>query len=71
MKLIARKAFFNSNYEMLHHEQAALLNSLHKHIDTLTEVIHAGLLVHGKLCQAEMRPFHATLQKFFVKNVGL
>jgi hypothetical protein len=56
---------------MRHPEHTALLDSLRAQIETLTEVLHAGLLIHAKHCLVEMRPFHATLQKFFVRNVRL
>lgn len=63
-----RKVFFSTQYVSHHPEEEALLSNLREAIDRQAGIIHQCLLLHSQLCPLEMRPFHATLIRFFKQN---
>lgn len=63
-----RNAFLNPAYLEEHPNQHHPVQMLRQAIDHQTTVINASLQLHQYLCPPEMKAFHATLHKFFVKN---
>ncbi|EFP83337.2 hypothetical protein PGT21_031228 [Puccinia graminis f. sp. tritici] len=63
-----RNVFLTPNYLEEHPQQVHPVQMLRQAIDHQTTVINASLQLHQYLCPPEMKAFHATLHKFFVKN---
>lgn len=63
-----RNAFLDPSYLEQHPNQSQPVQILRQVIDNQTTVINSCLQLHEFLCPPEMKSFHATLHKFFVKN---
>ncbi|WAR56682.1 hypothetical protein PtB15_7B532 [Puccinia triticina] len=63
-----RNVFLSPSYLEEHPNQYHPVQMLRQAIDHQTTVINASLQLHQYLCPPEMKGFHATLHKFFVKN---
>ncbi|KAI7952095.1 hypothetical protein MJO28_007779 [Puccinia striiformis f. sp. tritici] len=63
-----RNVFLSPSYLEEHPSQQHPVQMLRKAIDHQTTVINASLQLHQYLCPPEMKAFHATLHRFFLKN---
>lgn len=63
-----KKAFYSTAYVSEHPNEEETLHRLRTAIDRQASVIYRCLSLHNRLCPAEMRPFHETLERFFKQN---
>ncbi|MBW0469397.1 hypothetical protein O181_009112 [Austropuccinia psidii MF-1] len=63
-----KTAFLTPSYLERHPDQYQSVQILRQAIDHQTLVINKSLRLHEMLCPPEMKAFHLTLHKFFIKN---
>ena len=61
-------AFFHPSFVSAHPDKAHFVGELQTAIERLVRAIDRAMRLHGRICSAEMRPFHQTLEGFFERN---
>ncbi|SPO22504.1 related to dedicator of cytokinesis protein 3 [Ustilago trichophora] len=63
-----KRTFFASDYLAAHEDQQEAIEGLRQAIDIQSTVLFRCIRLHAQLCPPEMKPFHETLERFFVQN---
>ncbi|EST06223.1 Dedicator of cytokinesis C-terminal [Kalmanozyma brasiliensis GHG001] len=63
-----KRTFFASDYLATHEDQQEVVEELRQAIDVQATVLFRCIRLHAQLCPPEMKPFHDTLERFFVQN---
>ncbi|KAJ1032676.1 hypothetical protein NDA16_000699 [Ustilago loliicola] len=63
-----KRTFFTQGYLSTHADQQEVIDSLREAIDAQSTVLFRCIRLHAQLCPPEMKPFHETLERFFIQN---
>lgn len=65
-----KRTFFTQEYQTTHADQQDVIDELREAIDAQAMVLFRCIHLHAQLCPPEMKPFHETLERFFIQNFG-
>lgn len=65
-----KRTFFAPQYLAAHQDHQEAVDSLREAIDAQAAVVFRCIRLHAQLCPPEMKPFHETLERFFIQNFG-
>lgn len=63
-----KRTFLSAEYLATHEDQQAAVDELRQAIDLQAAVLFRCIRLHAQLCPPEMKPFHETLERFFIQN---
>ncbi|SOV06607.1 related to dedicator of cytokinesis protein 3 [Ustilago sp. UG-2017a] len=63
-----KRTFFTEEYLASHADQQEVADGLREAIDAQAMVLFRCIRLHAQLCPPEMKPFHDTLERFFIQN---
>ncbi|CBQ70585.1 related to dedicator of cytokinesis protein 3 [Sporisorium reilianum SRZ2] len=63
-----KRTFFAPEYLATHEDQQQVVDELRQAIDVQATVLFRCIRLHAQLCPPEMKPFHETLERFYIQN---
>lgn len=67
-RALTSAAFFGAEFVSAHPDKARFVGELQTAIERLVRAIDRAMRLHARICPAEMRSFHRTLEGFFERN---